>query len=471
AQLTGVLLCFSVIKQTASLGKNEKFFWGFVTAIFLLSACQAESLLNPANLQWSLLVSSAIFTAWCLYHYLEARAMKWMMGMALGVCLVGLTSASAFLILVPLTIILFRKRPTKKRFFLVLSLMVIVGMAVAVYVLQDLPLEIMPALLKNSLKIMVDFMAPPVERLGFMPATVLTGVLLVWALWKGLDIKLEGTREVFFFKLLLWFSLCLIVATGIVRAHSLHAFTFRFVNIGLLFSLALLAVLFLQTKSQARWAGGLLVSTFVYVILLTYINYREMSAFGYGRNHIRLNQVAYALDMREPAVVSALPGTIWEKADYDFVQAHKHWLQTQGLGIYSDPMYRQVGVSVASVAAARNMQSCTLDVVKMRRLLPDQAAYKLTGEAQSDEGEKLSRVVFADSEGMIRGFAIPILASRDLWQSLREGKHWSGFVNLEAARDTQKLQAYAYNDRTICEPQAIELPAFQPFVKKEKKRD
>jgi len=472
AQLASVLMFFSVIQKTKRFHKNEKIFLGITSTIFLLSASQVESFLNPANLQWSLLVFSAVFTAWCLFHYSKEKSVTWMTGVVLGVLFVGLTSASPFLMLIPLAFVLSGKLLVEKFSFTLLALIVIGVIAAGIYFLRiDFSATLLLALLKNMLKIMVDFMAPPVERLRFMPATLLTGLLLVLAIWKVSGIKSDQeSSERNFFKLLLWFSLLLIVATGVMRSYSLAAFTFRFVNIGLLFSLALISCLCVQLKAEKFYLAFLMMAL-AYLLLLSYVNYKEASAFGFGRNHVRLNQVAYALDIREPGVVSALPGTVWEKPDYDFVQANKHKLKERGAGIYSDPAYQQVGTSILALFENSKLDRCDLEVLKMRRLLPDQAAYKLTGSARSSEGRELSRVYFADRDGIIRGFAIPILPSRDLWQSLQQGKQWSGFVNLGEGGEQQMLQAYAYGDGVICEPLTIELPAFQPFVKKEKNRN
>jgi len=459
AQLASVLLFFSVIQKIEQLNKNEKIFLGITSTIFLLSACQVESLLNPANLQWSLLVFSAVFTAWCLFHYSIAKFAKWMAGIVLGVLLVGLTSASPFLMLIPLGVIFIPGIPLKKITLTAFVLVMIAGAA------------LYPALLKNLLDFIVAFMAPPVERLHSLPVTFLTGVLFALALWKVLGVKpAEELRENIFFKLLFWFSLFLIVTTGIVRSYSPSAFTFRFVNIGLLFSLVLFCYLYLQLKTQ-RSSSALTACLLAYVFLLSYVNYKEASAFGYGRNHIRLNQVAYSLNIQDSFVVSALPGTLWEKPDYDFVQANKHKLKERDLGIYSDGAYQRVGTPISALVENNRLDHCEVEVLKMRRLLPDQAAYKLTGTARSSNGHKLSWVYFVDGQDIIRGFAIPILSSRDLWESFQQGKQWSGFVNLDDASEQPTLQAYAYGDGVICEPQAIELPAFQPFIKKDKNRD
>lgn len=472
AQLASLGLFFLVIQKIEGLNKNEKNFLSLTSVIFLLSGCQVESLLNPANLQWSLLVFSAVFTAWSLLCYSKTKSVKWLLGLALGVLLVALTSASPFLILIPIAAIFYQKIPLKKFSFTILAVVVILIAGIGIYSLQlNVTLALILALIKNILKFIVDFMAPPVERLNFLPATLLTGILLLVALTKVFSEKsVEKSRENIFLKLLLLFSLFLIIATGVVRFYSPAAFTFRFVNIGLLFSLTLISYLYLQLKGQ-RFFSVFIVGTFIYLLLLSYINYTEVSAFGYGRNHVRLNQVAYSLDMREPAVVSALPGTIWEQQDYDFVQANKQKLKERGIGIYSDAAYQHMGADISTLTENNVLDDCAVKLLKIRRLLPDQAAYKLTGTVRSSDGRTLSRMYFTDESGILRGFGIPVLSSRDLWESFRQGKQWSGFVNLDQASEKESLQAYAYDNTTICKPQTIELPAFRPFIKKEKNRN
>lgn len=165
------------------------------------------------------------------------------------------------------------------------------------------------------------------------------------------------------------------------------------------------------------------------------------------------------------------------KQDYDFVQAHKQELRKNSVGIYSSEAYLQLGKPISDLHSAPTQAACTTKVLKARRLLPDQAAYKLTGHTQTESGKTLSKVYFVDEAGVIRGFAIPIQSSRSLWQSLQQGDDWSGFVNLDTAADAGNLQSsiqtsiqiYAYDDENLCAPQRVELPAYQPFVKKEKR--
>jgi hypothetical protein len=101
----------------------------------------------------------------------------------------------------------------------------------------------------------------------------------------------------------------------------------------------------------------------------------------------------------------------------------------------------------------------------MRRLLPDQAAYRLWGETQSDQGKVISRAYFVDEKNIIRGFAIPIEPGKNILTNLFINEQWAGFVNLDSSTEQQSLALYAYSDSEICQGEKIELPGYAPPIK------
>ena len=116
----------------------------------------------------------------------------------------------------------------------------------------------------------------------------------------------------------------------------------------------------------------------------------------------------------------------------------------------------------------------------MRRLLPDQASYRLLGETKTAEGKSLSRAYFVDNSNVIRGFAVPMEPGKNLWMNLWADKQWGGFHNLEsiylddvvltASPAEKTLTLYAYNDsdkgREICQGEEITLPDYKDLRKK-----
>jgi len=452
------IIFVAVIFRNTAIDKQEKIFISLITTIFLMSACQAESLMNPANLQWSLLVFTATLSAWFFYRYTLKKSVLNLMGLFTGITLVSLTSASPLLIIIPLVLFVLRKKITKRVALIVMILLLatigIVGIIFSEYI------RFIPALLANWLKFTIDFLAPPIERLDSMWATVVTGMLLLAALFKLASTKLQfEEKETDFFSLLWLFSLFVIFATGVARAYSPTGFTFRFVNIGVLFNATLFPLLYLNMKSQRaqRIAAGTIL--FIYIGVLTYVNVTEVSTFGYGRNHWKLTQVAHALDINDPFVVSAMPGTIWEKQDFDYVQANKHKLQEVGAGIYGSKEYKNVGKPIKELGNLTDT-SCKTTIIKMRRLLPDQAGYRLLGETLSDQGVVFSRAYFVDDKNMIRGFAIPMEPGKNILKNLWLNEQWGGFVNLDSSAEQQSLTLYAYSDSQICQGEKIELPDY-----------
>jgi len=464
AMLATTAIFATIIFRIISIDRQEKIFLSLLSVIFLMSACQAESLMNPANLQWSLLVFTATLTAWFFYRYTLKKSVLNVTGLFAGMTLASLTSASPLLITIPLVLFVLRKKITRRVILASIFLALMTLGAGAILFSKYIPL--IPVLLASWLKFTMDFLAPPVERLHFLPATILAGILAFLGLFQLAQKPfLPAQKETVFFVLLLLFASFTILVTGVARSYSPTAFTFRFVNIGLLFAAALFPLLYLHTKSQSHLQFVISPVVLFYIGVLTYVNVTEVSDFCYGRNHVRLTQVAHALDINDPFVVSALPGTAWEKVDFDFVQANKHFLKEAGTGIYGSDAYKHVGLSIDTLAGLVKTP-CTTNIIKMRRLLPDQASYRLMGESESDHGKFFSRAYFVDEKNIIRGFAIPVQPDKNLIRSLFANPQWAGFVNLDTSQDQKSLQLYAYNDKSICQGEKIILPDYKDLRKK-----
>ena len=470
-----------VIKRIRTINGAEKIFLSLGSVILLLSACQAESLLNPANLQWSLLVLAATLTAWFVYRAAQQKLATNIAGIAVGMVLATLTSASSLLILAPLGLLLLGKQKAL-RLLLALAALVVLALIIGELFFFDHQALIIE-LFKNMLKFTADFLAPPVERLHSLTATLLSNALFIFALWslakKPQD---DSVSENIFFGFLLYFALAVILATGLARSYTALAFTFRFVNLGLLFAAALLPLFYLQAVylqgvylQTAFLRSVIMLVAVVYVALLSYINVTEASAFAFGRNHIRLTQVAHALDINDPFVIASMPGTVWQKDDFDYVQAHKHKLREAHTGIYASAVYQSVGKDITTLPERRNAV-CTSNIIKMRQLLPNQASWRLIGESKTAAGESLSQAWFVDNNNIIRGFAIAVEPGKNLLANLRADKQWAGFFNQEAIQlNTDVLAAnvgekaltlYAYNDNVICQGEKITLPDYRDLRKK-----
>jgi hypothetical protein len=452
-----------VIVASNSLNKSEKIFLSLLGTTILMSACQVESLLNPANLQWSLLVFSVTLTGWFACHYDNAKPLSGknavhLAGVIAGVVLTGLTSASVFLILLPLVMLAVPKRWFAWGGIILIGLILLAMLATGIFFPDHVSLGL--GLLKNWIVFTVDFMVPPVERLHSFVASLLAAVFVMRALYKLYRVMpFPVSSENRFFVLLLYFSLVTILATGIVRSYSDDAFTFRFVNIGLLFAAALFPLLWLHAKNNLQ-----LFAISVYVALLGYVSVTEASAFAYGRNHVRLTQVAYALDINDPFVVATMPGSSFAQVDFDAVQANKHFLQEVQAGIYGSEEYRHVGMSIDSLKDLAPVV-CTTRLIKVRRLLPDQAAWRLWGESKTGAGGEISRMYFVDGNNIIRGYAIPVVPEKNILDNLSRPNQWVGFVNLDTSAEQDSLMLYGYNGHVLCEGERIELPPYTPPVK------
>ena len=445
AMLSGATLYVFLVLRCDGISKPEKIFIASSGVTILVSASQLESLLNPANLQWSLLVFSAMLTAWCY-------SKKSGLGVILGIILVGLTSASPALMIIPLLLVLL---PAKwiLRFSIIVPLLLAL-LLVAAWVWRPDQRPLLLAASANQLFFFADFLVPVFERLHtpllLLPAAAGVALASWHVFYQQEKIKNPANRAML---VLVLFCLVLIAATTMVRGAIDTAFTFRFVNISCLLAAALLPLV----MATEPFRKVIISATLGYILLLSAVNIQEASAFGFGRNHIKLTQVAHALDINDPFVVSSMPGTIWEKPDFEAIQANKHLLQQAQTGIYASDAYRHVGLPVSSLENLAEVV-CQFEPGKLRKLLPDQAAWRIMGT--STAGDTFSSAYFVDHDNIIRGFAIPVVAERNVLRNLFVPQPWAGFVNLENSKNRTSVFVVAYNNRQRCTPVEIALPEY-----------
>jgi len=111
--------------------------------------------------------------------------------------------------------------------------------------------------------------------------------------------------------------------------------------------------------------------------------------------------------------------------------------------------------------------SCNTTIIKMRRLLPHQAGYRLLGETQSNQGEIFSHAYFVDEKNIIRCFAIHMEPGKNILKNLSLNEQWAGFVNLDLSTEQKSLTLYAYSDSKICQGEKIDLPEYIKPTKKQ----
>ncbi len=513
------ILFFAVILSITTYSLTQRLILALLSTLLLTSAIQVESLLNPANLQWSLLNFFATLSAFFCARYLTATSNKRRQLVYLAFAMIGvaLTSASILLIAIPVAIVFisqqFGARRTMQWFIktTLITLAILVGWEIfrtlffptaaplAFQILQSLfpnnftvetlaaiteyfaaqPLMAYGQWLGNLLRFLALFFVPLMDRMNYPWLLLLCSAWLFYFFGKLLLNTLRSDQQArrhswqsLFFVTLLLFTIFSALVIGFVRSPLPYAYTFRFANLGLLFAAALFPLLWLCFAQRAFYRFFIMASFITYSGLLAWLSVQESGAFGHGRNHIRLTQVAYSLDIKAPEVVVAMPGTAWQETAFARVEERKRLLQEHRIGIYSDPVYQQVGKTF-DTSTTPHMVDCNYKVQKIRRLLPKQASYKLSGLTTTSQGKAVDQVIFTTPDNIVRGYGISQLPSKQLTKILSEPYGWSGFINLgdsiPADRETPVL-IYGWADKILCRPKQIQLPMYQQRELNKKQR-
>jgi len=509
---SAALACYCIGQLTSK--RQEKTFLYLVTCLLLTSPIQVESLLNPANVQWSLLNFFAVLSAFSLQQYLLLRKTGFLVLLFVGCAGVALSSASALLILIPITLVALSARYPGKVFTFKNTIMVfLLGSGFFIVellrawllpetpslylsflaatsvldaqspefqqakdLLNNSPIESLAYLLYSLINFVSDFFAPPFERIAgsdlsftFLLLLTLLGLSLLRSSAKKEN---ENKTPLFFLQLVLTFCIVIAFSIGLVRSFHPSAYTFRFANLGLLFAAAAFPLLLFACQHSTRLTHLSRAIILSYLAALTWVNSTESLSFGHGRNHMRLTQVAYSVDVRDSFVIAAMPGTSMEKPAYEFIQANKHKLANKQIGVYASEAVQNIGKPINSLQLTK-LEYCDNEIKKMRRLTAEQASYKVTGSSHHPKQGNLTHMYFTDGQGIIRGYGINVVAGESLWAHLLEEQHWAGFVNLENADSDLSDQVVflnAYDSSTICPAHKIMLPAYREHKKQNKNK-
>lgn len=444
------LLVSLVIWRTAHFSRTEKISFIVIGWALLASPMQAESLLNPANLQWSAFALTITLTGLCFSKYLDKRSPYWAALTVLTLVMNALTSASIWLTALPVIGSLLALRYGLRQMMIVLM----IGSTLAIASISLISRQEL-FYINNVLQFFSQYLSPFASKISFAPVSYLASIAGTGLYLTTLLLVYRQQRSMDFFLFLMATLLFIALGIALTRSFMGNGFTFRFMNLPMLCLFSMIVVFYVHTRDKLpRIAFSTGASTLMLgVFSLNTIDTAESMFF---RNHLRLTPIAYALDIRHPPLVEELPGYDTGSFDYDDVITEKVKLHKHAIGIYHSEMYAPVGKQIHEIQHRKSVP-CRYEIELVTRL-GEPPVYGIDGSSYSQEGKIMNHVWITDMDDRVIGMGLPVIHRRTLAAAYLHDKTWTAYLNPALGTPTPSVKAYAYNDTNICQPFSITLP-------------
>lgn len=443
------LLVSIVIWQQTYWNRTEKSAFTALAWILLASPMQADSLLNPANLQWSVFAFTITLTAFCADRYLEHRNRRWIVFILLSLLLNALTSATVWLAAAPVLALLLSQRYGFYRVLIVAITATVIAIS-AISILGENSLFYLGNIADFVMQYLMPFASKP-QLEPFSRVFMLAGLALYILV---LYLLCQQRKTPIFFLYLLMSLLFIALAIALVRSTMGPGFTFRFINLPLLCLFATLVLLYTRIDSIKKktgfWAGVCVLG-----LLVTWINIKDTAETLFFRNQLRMIPIAYALDIQQEALVAELPGFDTGSFDFDDVMTQRKKLEIAGLGIYASSAYALVGKPVhESGLTTVKCEHRTETVTRLNH----QPVYGMDGASRDSTGGPMNNIWITDMHDRVIGIGVPVIHRRNLRSVFIEDKTWTAYFNPALGEKASAVQVYAHNEKSLCEPVTVSLP-------------
>lgn len=243
------------------------------------------------------------------------------------------------------------------------------------------------------------------------------------------------------------FAVLLALAAGVVRAYSPHAYTFRFANIGLLFLLA--ATCLLYAHGSRAWRVVILVLLLPYAASVIAVSYKQAGKVVTSSSRTTLSQVAYAVGSQDATAIVQSPGFYWQEESARLARQYAPAMRQAGLGVFASPGYR---VYAGLQALPEKTITCRVQVHQAAPHATDPLAWHIRGEMVDERGRPMHHVLLRSDAGEAIGFGGRsqhigrVLAQ---WQS---PAFWS--AHWKTPQAVSRVWIIGWNHDARCEPVA-----------------
>ncbi|MCB1616518.1 MAG: hypothetical protein KDI30_10930 [Pseudomonadales bacterium] len=488
----GILACVALLFRDKTLTKTEKVIFSLLATLMLGSILQAESLINPSNLQWSALVAGILCSAFFFSGRAENLKHLYSLGGALSLLLALGSSLNLSVLFVAVLFVFVINRPNWLKRLLLGSMIFLVVFFIwetlntAVFsVHEPFIIKVYRMLYEEKTAGAAD-LAPMVSylhSLGFLSQLMIAGKFLLslgWFLTPPLkyflpdafilfitigilfllyrlltsERQLTSTDKAMLFVVLVcFFTAC---AASLFRLFVPDAYTLRFANIGLLF---LFSFAFLVYKSlpQKMTVRSLYVLCFSgYLAISVWHAWQVANEWVKGQNHIRLSQIAYSLDVQQPGIVVENPYSAWVDDAFDFISRNKYHLKKWQLGIYSDEAYR---VYSDFSGLPQKTTDCQIEVRQIKKFKRDRNAYQLVFSVEKNNNFKNPqslRAVFVNDQLKPLGYARPLNEAGVKQQILAPGQLIGGFLHIPPY-SSKTIRVFVFDTDYQCDAALLEM--------------
>jgi hypothetical protein len=479
-----LLLVLQQIQQFDGLTAHEQSLFALLASLMLGSVLLAESLVNPIDIQWSLLALGTALVARGLMQPWRASWPWWLAGLAISwlssgplplmllalLLVYGLTgrqhrqpnrwlSAPAVLPCLLVIFLLLAGREwlaLRQGWPLLLSHLYRPLVAASDWAGMEAYLREDPAMYGRWLGDAVSF----VGRFVLVPAghewpwPWLVGLpLLIWLLAVQRSVLHWHAGQRFFVYLLL-FPLLLALAAGWMRFFTLY--NYRHANMGLLLLLSSLLLVY----GNARWrhkAAALALVLSAYGCQFAWAIIDEAGYWAWeGRNITRLLQIGDALGIRDPAKFAP----VWkdDPANPEAVANSRRVFREQRVGVYGT---REYATYLGEIPLPSVEVTCEYRLHALLQHAPDPRAFVVQAEARAADGSYLTQAVL-QQDGHNVGWAAAQMPSDILWQQWRQPWLFGGQLVLSQEL-TRDVLVIAFDRYRRCQPWPLPgLPAVDP---------
>ena len=469
------------IQRVKFFSAVEKLAFIMLLALMFSSVLLAESLLNPIDIQWSLLALGSVLLASSLDDT-NTWSINRITLLLSGVLVSWLSAAPIFLMFTSVVFVLLLTHPnqywkiviTSVRFLGWLLLFVVLMVAWEMlamrndwplllvqfyklsapesqWIIADAYLRDNPAVygqvLNEAVVYMARFILVPLGHKWPIPMLI-TLPILIWLglLWRSVRHWHADQR---FFIYLTVFSLLLACAAGAFRFFTLY--NYRHANMGFLLLLSSLLLIY----CSASWSKKNLVLSAVmlgYMAFFMVVVVDEAGAWSYeGRNVARFLQIGDALGVRD----SAKFAPVWkdDAANREAVDHSRTIFQQQRVGVYGSSAFLYYK---GEKALPKLEVACQHRLLGLARHTPDLRAFALSGETRTADGDYLTQVLFLN-DGINVGWADAQMPSDKLWEQWMQPWQWGGHVVFDGPLPAM-VQVVVFDQWKRCQPWLVSLP-------------
>lgn len=476
-----VALFVRAIFQFHTIGLSEKYFFSVLAFFVMTSDIMLESLLNPVDIQWSLLAMGSVLLAYGLslfgnrnfqagwFHVLSGILISWLSAGPLSLMLLAALVTGLLTVMNSVVV--------RMRFALGIMALscVAVSWEFAAWVLDGellLPWLIRPVVIPADwhdvaakflhenpgyywslgykwFAFVGDFIGLPVIY-TFSIASLSIVVFLMWLFLVAASSR-SWNREYIFFVYLIVFPFLIGLAAGLFRSGDLYSY--RHANMGFLLQVSSFLLVYVAFAGRYRILCFALFM-FVYGAVFMRVAVSEAGEWAaWGRETLRLTQIGDAIGVNDASWFKYVWKFGWREAE---AQHSKQVFREKRVGIYASTSFRRYA---DQLPLPLQQIDCDYILKDFSQVRTDHRAFMIHGAARTMQGSSMPEVVFVGQDGKYLGYGLSEMPTHNLFDQLQMPWGWGGYVFFDGKPLPAAVTVIAFDDDKHCQPWSVPLPA------------